>query len=176
MSKKKGKREIAEESSSTLIVDDPAPIVKSCVKRIGDILGAKGLRFAEYKTPEGNSWELRGSFDCTAYDKRRNRYYSVIPLDPSSILKEEKSLQTPLGDPSLQAKRHENVFFRKKCGSWVRTAFPLDNTGPYKCWARFTYKTPWADLSTFLALTGRPKRQRISSPATIPFASLAKVR
>lgn len=128
MSRKKGKKVIKEESSSALIVDDPATIVRSCVRCIGDVLGAKGLKFAKYNTPEGNRWELRSGFDCTAYDKRRDQYYPVIPLDPSSILKDNPYWLTfsLLFVPTLARYRLEAIslfVFRGPIGDREKDAF-----------------------------------------------------
>ena len=87
MSKKKKRREdIKEQSSFALLVDNSETTSRGCAKCIGKVLDTKGLGFASQKLPDGRIlFLLRSSYRYSAYDKGRNRFYPVIPLDSSNI-------------------------------------------------------------------------------------------
>ncbi len=84
--KKKSREDIKEQPSFALLVDDSATTAKSCAKCIGKVLDNKELGFAQQKLPNGRIlFLLRSSYEYSAYDKRRNQFYPVIPLDASYI-------------------------------------------------------------------------------------------
>ena len=84
--KKKNRADVKEQSSFALLVDNSATTSKSCAKCIGKVLDSRGLFFAPQKLPDGRIlFLLRSTYGYSAYDRRRNQSYPVIPLDSSYI-------------------------------------------------------------------------------------------
>ncbi|HDH04538.1 MAG TPA: hypothetical protein ENH01_02325 [Nitrospirae bacterium] len=86
MSKKGKKKVITDESSFALIVDNPQKTVKGCAKCMRKVLNIAWLGFDESVINNKRILFLLNSSDgSTAYDKKRDQRYSVIPLDSTDV-------------------------------------------------------------------------------------------